>query len=448
VGVKDATPPPSSPGPPFSPRSRPPPPPLTDKDILCLGHLRRVFALLDRLHDVGCERDSAGNRDLFFNDYCKLMLVYIWNPLIGSLRRLQEAASLQTVAKALGIKRFSLGSFSEAPRVFDPEQLKPVIEELAGELRPLADGKDPRLADLKHTLTLVDGTVLPAIAHLARAAIAGAGGAARYNTSRDGRAMYGWRLHTQLDLLTFKPRIDRTGARNAGEDRENNVLRARLEPGRCYVGDGGYADRSLFDAIVAKGSCYVMRLAENAVFEVIEERLLSQAALDANIVRDAIVRLGDPKDTKGGPDMNHVVRIVTVQVTPHARRTRKGPRQTDTLTIATNLLDLPAELIALIYLQRYSVELFFRIFKQLLGLRHLLSQRDEGIDIQIHCTVIVCLLLCLITGKKPTASNRSMIGWFLIGLATEQELIDHLNRPDNTGIKKRAKDELWKKLGY
>ena len=40
-----------------------------------------------------------------------------------------------------------------------------------------------------------------------------------------------------------------------------------------------------------------------------------------------------------------------------------------------------------------------------------------------------------------------MIDWFLIGLATEQELIEHLNQPDNTGIKKRAKDELWKKLG-
>lgn len=410
----------------------------------CLGHLSRVFPLLDRLHDVGCDRDSAGNRQLFFSDYCKLMLLYIWNPAIDSIRRLREASALDSVAKALGIKRFSLGSFSESPRVFDPEQLKPVIAELAEELRPLAGARDPRLSDLQHTLTLVDGTVLPAIAHLARAAIAKAGGAARYNTSRDGRAQYGWRLHTQLDLSTFKPVIDRTGARNAGKDRENNMLRAHLEPGRCYVGDGGYADRSLFEDIVARDSCYVIRLAENARFEVVEERLLSQAALDAGIVRDAVVRLGDAKD----PDMNHAVRIVVVQVTPHPRRTRQGSRQSDTLLIVTNLLDLPAELISLIYLQRYAIELFFRIFKQLLGLRHLISQRQEGIDIQVHCTVIVCLLLCLITGKKPTKSNRSMIGWYLIGLATEQELIDHLNKPDNTGVKLRAKDELWKKMGF
>jgi len=316
--------------------------------------------------------------------------------------------------------------------------------ELAEELRPLAGARDPRLSDLQHTLTLVDGTVLPAIAHLASAAIAKAGGAARYNTSRDGRAQYGWRLHTQLDLETFKSRIDRTGARNAGKDRENNMLRAHLEPGRCYVGDGGYADRSLFDDIVAMDSCYVMREAENAVFEVVEEGLLSRAALDADIVRDAVVRLGKP----GDPDMNHPVRIVVVQVTPHARRTRQGSRQTDTLSIVTNLLDLPAELVSLIYLQRYAIELFFRIFKQLLGLRHLISQRQEGIDIQVHCTVIVCLLLCLITGKKPTKSNRNMIGWYLMGVATEQELVDHLNKPDNTGVKLRAKEALWKKMGF
>jgi hypothetical protein len=81
-------------------------------------------------------------------------------------------------------------------------------------------------------------------------------------------------------------------------------------------------------------------------------------------------------------------------------------------------------------------------------MRHLLSQREEGIDIQVYCTVIVCLLICLITGKPPNKSNRNMIGWYLIGLASREELLRHLNRPDNTGVKKRAKDELWKKLGY
>jgi hypothetical protein len=409
--------------------------PLKDKDIRCLGHLQKVFDLLDGLARVGCERDRAGNRRLFFNTYCKLVLLYIWNPLIDSIRGLQQAAQLATVARALGIDRVSLGSFSEAPGVFDPESLKPVVQELSRQV--VASAKDPRLDSVQHAITLVDGTVLTGLTRLVKAACGTDG---RYNTARDGRAIYGWRLHTQLDLETLTPhRIDRTGARNAGENRESNVLRRTLEKDRCYVGDGGYADQTLFDDITDAHSSFVIRMREDSVFEsVLEERELSQEALDAGVVRDAVVQL---------PNARYPIRIVLVKVEPHPRRVRGGTKQSELVLLATNLLDLATELVTLIYLNRYTVELFFRTFKQLLGMRHLLSQRENGVDIQVYCTVIVCLLICLITGKQPNKYNRNIIGWYLMGLASQQELLDQLNRPDNTGAKKRAKDELWKKLG-
>lgn len=422
--------------------------PLQDKDILCLGHLKRVFDLLGQLHEVGTQRDTAGNRKLHFDGYCKLVMLYIWNPLLGSISSLQQAVGLPKVAKALGIGRFSAGSFSEAPSVFDPELLKPIIAELAGQLPDLS--LVPKaLGDLPHLLTLVDGTVLAAIARLARASCGvdeDGVDRTRYNTSRDGRAVYGWRLHTQFDLKTFSPhRIDRTGARNAGDSRESKMLRAHLEPNRCYVGDGGYADRALFDDITDIASSYVIRAAENAVFEVVEERLLSQAALDAGIVRDVLVRLDGAK---------HLVRRIEVQVELHERRTRKGTKKIDLIALHTNLdpaigcaVLLAAELIALIYLKRYTVELFFRTFKQTMGMRHLLSQREKGIDIQIYCTVITCLMIQLMTGKKPDKAMRNMIGWYLLGIADEQDVINHLNKPDNRGVKLRAREALLKKLG-
>jgi hypothetical protein len=426
---------------------------LREQDIHCLGHLRRVFPLLSRLHEVGCERDRAGNRELFFDDYCKLVLLYIWNPLIESMHDLQQVLGLPRVAKTLGVKRFSVGSFSESVRLFDPRLLEPIVAELAGELLVPAT-RDPRLGELKHALTLVDGTVLPALARLAKFA---AGydpqsglSDTRYNTATDGSGMYGWRVHTQLDLQTFHPcRIKRTGARNAGANRENNVLRASLEPGRCYVGDGGYADRSLFDDIADAHSSYVIRTGEHAgsVYQPLEPRMLTRAALDAGVVQDSIVHL---------PGARHPTRRVELKVQPHPRRTRRAKadgggfktKQVDRIILFTNLLQLPAELIALIYQYRYTVELFFRVFKQLLGMRHLLSQRTEGIDIQIYCTLIVCVLIQQIGGKKPNKALRNIIGWYLLGLADEQDVIDFLNKPDNTGVKKRAKDELWKKLGY
>jgi DDE family transposase len=442
---------------------------LQEKDIVGLGYLKRIFPLLEKLHEVGCQRDKAGNRDLHFDQYCKLILLYIWNPILASIGGLQRAVGLDHVAKAVGVKRFSKGSFSESVRVFEPELLKPIIAELAGELT--SGPMDPRLKDFKHVLTLVDGTVLRGLVSLAKAADKpvskpasksdgkgrgkskvgskssvknkGEPPPTRYNTLRNGRGVYGWRLHTQLDLKTFCPsRIDRTGARNAGDARESNVLRRALQACRCYVGDGGYNDRTLFDDIHKIGSCYVIRAAENSVFEVIEERLLSQAALDAGIVRDALIRI------ENNP---HPMRCVEVAVKPHPRRQRGGMRTSDRLILYTDLvdpIDLPPELIGLIYNCRYAVELFFRVFKQLLGARHLLSNREEGLDIQVYCTVLACILIQLISGKKPNIAMRSMLGWYLLGVATEAEVIAFLNKPDNTGIKLRAKEELWKKMGF
>jgi len=418
---------------------------VADMEVRGLKHFKRLLPLLRGLEKVGCERDTAGNRQLFMSDYCASVMLYLFNPMINSVRMLQQARALPQVARVLGVKRFSLGSFSESVRVFDPRQLQRIVEELAGELVSL--GRDPRLSDLKHALTLVDSTVLQGLTRLATLGCS----QTRYNTARDGRAVHGWRLHTQFDLETFCPRkIQISGARNIGDYREHNVLRRSLEADRCYVGDGGYADATLFNDIVARDSSYVIRVREDSRLEVVEERLLSQEALDANVVRDAIVRLGG----SGVPATNHATRLITVQVQPHPRRSRKaaegtvtGTRWTDVIVIVTNRVDLPAELVALIYLYRYSVELFFRLFKQLLGMRHLLSQRREGVEIQVYCCVIACMLINLQTGKKPNKLMVSMMGWYFMGLASEQDVIDFLNKPDNTGVKKRAKDELWKKLG-
>jgi Transposase DDE domain len=410
---------------------------LCDKDVVCLGHLQRAFKLVDRLHDVGCERDVAGNRQLFFNDYVKLVLLYTWNPLIDSIRRLQEVSRLPKVAKALGIKPFSLGSFSESVRVFEPERLGEILVELGGQITP--GPRDPRLKEFKDAITLVDGSVVRALARLARSAV---GMEARNSTNRDGTGVYGWRLHTQLDLDTFTARIERTGARNAGENREANVLKRNLEAGRCYVGDGHYGEQGVFKSITDAQSSYVLRMADNAVFSEIQvqERELSPEAIEAGIVRDAVAYF----------EGVGLVRRIEIKVTPHLRRTgsAKGKKLCEQLILYTCLLDMPAELIGLIYRYRYVVEHFFFVLKQMLGLRHLLSQRQEGIDIQIYCAMIVCVLIQLISGKKPNKAIRSMVGWYLLGLATEEDLLNFLNKPDNKGVKLRAKEELLKKMGF
>ena len=42
----------------------------------------------------------------------------------------------------------------------------------------------------------------------------------------------------------------------------------------------------------------------------------------------------------------------------------------------------------------------------------------------------------------------TLMSLYLAGWASEADVLHELTRKDNTGVKLRAKDELWKKLGY
>src|SRR5437764_12266390 len=112
-------------------------------DLRGFKQLRRVAGLLSFLHESGCARDKSRNRELHFDDYVLLILLYLFNPLIDSLRTLQKVSDLPEVRERLGIKRFSLGSFSESCRVFEPAMLQQVVDQLAGQLRPV--GRDDLL---------------------------------------------------------------------------------------------------------------------------------------------------------------------------------------------------------------------------------------------------------------------------------------------------------------
>jgi hypothetical protein len=418
------------------------PPQIDARQIGGIKKLRHLLPLLEPLHEVGCERDSAGNRDLHFDEYVTLVLLYLLNPLIKSVRALQAASAIDKVSEQLGVKRFSLGSFSEAAGVFDPEKLKAVIADLAVDLKPV--NADPRLkSHLNHALTIADGTVLDAISKVS---------AALWLPFQDGTSKHAWKLHVQLDFDTFFPNeVELTDARNSGKSDEKNVLRKKLKKGHCYVTDRWFAQFTLLNDINRIASSYVCRAKENSAFDVVEERLLSDEALKAGVVRDAVVKMGAKSKPKDRPD--HAMRVVVIEATPHEKRGGRrgktaGPGNKGTIVLVTNLLEVPAEIIALIYQHRWAIEVFFRFFKQILGCRHLTSHKPDGIQIQVYCAVIACMLINLWTGKRPTLRTVEMLAWYLMGVATEQEVLNHLNRPDNTGVKLSAKEALWKKLGY
>ena len=385
---------------------------VKSEDVVGFKYFKVLAGMLEKLHGAACARDRAHNRILHMDQYMTLILMYMFNPICSSLRAIQEASDLKMVQRVLKVPRAALGSLSEAARVFDSDLLIGIIGELVEQLRPVRH--DAKLSDFDQIITLVDGSWLPVISKATWAL---------FRSDDQHKAV---KAHVQFELLKGVPVAATITDANSSE---HAVLANLLEAGRLYVLDRGYAKYELLEDIAAACSSFICRLRDNAVFDVIEERLLDDDAIKAGVVRDAVVRLGC--ESRRGK-LNRPVRIIEVECTPHRKSSGKtargGPEQGDTILIVTDRLDLPADVVALLYRCRWQIEIFFRFFKHVLGCRSLLSTDKNGIELETYAAIIACLLIALWTGRKPTLSTYRMLCFYFTGWADEEELLRHIGK--------------------
>jgi hypothetical protein len=379
-----------------------------------LKFLQRLEPLLARLRSNATGRDRAGNRELFYDQLCALILLTFFNPSVKTLRNLREASRLKQVRKKLGCSEASLGSLSEALRVFDPQLLVEVIQDLLGQL-PQSPTADPRLKALAHVPTAVDGTILLQLPQVTQACFA-------FRRDR------GWKLHTHFEVLRLVPTFSKlTDASGQGPASEKAVLRSSLQADRTYITDRGYEDFSLFNAMVAADSSYVCRVRNDHAFTVSEARELADQARAAGVLEDALGRMGSPHSKRiEHPD--HEQRRIVVRVPEHPKRGgRRRQAATQEIVLVTSLLDVPADVIVLLYRYRWLIELFFRWLKCVLSCRHLISESENGIQIQMYCALIACLLIQLAGGDvKPNQWTYKLLCLYVQGWADEEEVLAHL----------------------
>jgi len=388
---------------------------IAEKDLQGFKYFKKLSGLLHGLHEAGCARDRAHNRILHMDQYMTLLLLCLFSPICTSLRAMQQASCLAKVQKKLRVPRSSLGSLSESARLFDSSLLQEIIEELVGELKHTPS--TAALKDVRGIITLVDGTLLKELPRTVEALWQDA----------DHKA---YKVHLQYELLKGVPvSAEVTGANIS----EKAVFSDHLESNRLYVMDRGYVKYGLFQEIIDKGSSFVCRIYDQAVFEPLEERAISQKANEAGVRRDVLVRLGTQH---AGRALTQPVRIVELECTEcstrNAHAIRRGLKPGNRMWLATDRMDLPAETIGFIYRCRWQIEIFFRFFKHILGCRHLLSYNQNGIELQTYAAIIACLLISLYTGRKPTLRTYEMLCWNMIGWASDEELSRHIE-----GLKKQ-----------
>jgi len=283
---------------------------------------------------------------------------------------------LDAYQRRTGLPEVSLGSFSEAQSVFDPELLRAVLRELMEDLA----GDPP--ASLTWAL---QGKKLEAIDSSLREVLPRMGWAHwrdQYSTKQNAV-----RLHLRRRL--FEPGAG--GAKLvAARECERPVLRhGLLEPGVVYVGDRNYAgDYDLLRRMDEIGSSFIVRPRDKSVIEEIERIPVSEKDRERGITRHQRVALGH----RDAPDNGwRLVRLVP------------GPGR-DHIVILTNLpLDgVGAWELCEIYKPRWTIELFFRWLKCLLPRRHWLAESEDGVATQVYCALIAALLLSRRGGKLPT----------------------------------------------
>jgi IS4 transposase len=114
-----------------------------------------------------------------------------------------------------------------------------------------------------------------------------------------------------------------------------------------------------------------------------------------------------------------------------SKKTFRTSSDTHELLLVTDRLDLPAELVVLLYKYRWQVELFFKWLKCVMGCRHLVAESEEGVRIQVYAALIAGLLIVLWTKRKPTKGTYLTLQFYFLGWVSDEELEEHLD-----GLKK------------
>lgn len=151
-----------------------------------------------------------------------------------------------------------------------------------------------------------------------------------------------------------------------------------LEENAYYIFDRGYNDFGQLYRINAIGACFVIRAKNNVKY-----RILSwKRRMPPGVLSDSIIEFTVYKSSKAYPEK--LRRVVY-------RDEESGV----VYTYLTNDLESSALVIANLYKNRWSVELFFKWVKQHLKIKKFWGTSENAVRIQIYCAIITYCLVAI-----------------------------------------------------
>lgn len=362
--------------------------------------VKRFQAVLDEVSPEVAVHPTEHDprRTLHRREYFSLFLLGLFNPVLNSMRALCAASGLRRTRQALGTSPVSLGSFSEAQSLFEPQLLEAVLNRLVADL-PAGAASQLGGVDLA-CLRVVDSTLWYVLPRMDWAGW----------RTRHGRNEHAMRLHLKYRLADGVPVA---GICAKGTLCERKALRQQLKAGEFYIGDRCYGQEYGFlEELDASGCGFLMRLKQNqAIVQTQHSRELSAQDLEACVCRDEDVVLGRTARYERGP-----FRLIVVD---HAQ-------MEEPVWLVTNQTpeQLSAAQLAQLYRRRWEVEGFFRWLKCLLPCRHWLAESENGVAIQIYTALICAVLLTQRLGRKPSKRLMEMLAFHQMKQASDEELAE------------------------
>jgi len=208
-------------------------------------------------------------------------------------------------------------------------------------------------------------------------------------TPANGKRKGGLKVHMGMWLTEEVPSLIRI-TKAAMNDRKFMPDFKDMVKGTILVFDKAYLNYEMYRHWIKTGVGFVTRLHGQSVMQVLEDRVVSKAALEAGVLKDQWILLGRADQTEPVK-----LRLITFYDEDLKR----------TFEFITNLTQLGPVNIAQAYKQRWQIELLFKRLKQNLKFTDFLGDNENAINIQIWSALIADLLVTI----KRKSFNFSIV---------------------------------------
>jgi hypothetical protein len=406
-------------------------------------YVRMLSKYAQQLRDEDAA-ESHGNRELYLNDVFVVFLISFFTPSVRSLRTIEDFSQTTQAQAHISIPKICKSTLSDFNKLADPERLEPIMHVLRHEVekqhgKSKNKSNDELPAELLEHLVAVDGTFVPAVSEVTWAI---------KNCNNHGGQRRRARLDAHVNVGSFVP--EAIVVPELGQSEADCAISA-ISDGRIYLYDRGYMSFALLRAHyeekeegkLTKRAQFVSRFipegSNSPKLCVAEELPLTEKDIAAGVISD---RIGYFKSDNAERAKVSSIKFREVVVN------FEQDGETKTLRLITNLsdasatnIDVSATTIAVLYRQRWQVELFFRWLKSYANFSHLICNGREGVQFHLHVAIIGIMLMYLHTGYRPSKYTMVMLELVATGGATIEEILPILRERERQSdlAKKSAK---------